>query len=150
MLTDTAVALPEQTVSIAGIKVSGLEAQAWMAPDGASGVTVERWREPLPHEQPGDVVVEAFGCDPPAAFVARMASAPMPPVWINLEYLSAEPYVERCHLLPSPQRNGLTKWFFYPGFTPATGGLLRESALAARQARAAVSASSTMGSVAAP
>jgi uncharacterized repeat protein (TIGR03837 family) len=47
------------------------------------------------------------------------------PLWINLEYLSAEPYVERSHGLPSPA-GGLVKWFFYPGFTPRTGGLLRE------------------------
>lgn len=111
-------------------------ALAWMAPDGAPGVTVERWREPTDDELPGDVVVEAFGCDPPAAFVARMAGAPTPPVWINLEYLSAEGYVERSHGLQSPQFSGpgagLSKWFFYPGFTPATGGLLREPGLAAR------------------
>lgn len=60
------------------------------------------------------------------------------PVWINLEYLSAEAYVERCHAMPSPVHSGpaagWTKWFFYPGFTPGTGGLLREDGLAARQA----------------
>ncbi|TXI16793.1 MAG: elongation factor P maturation arginine rhamnosyltransferase EarP, partial [Ottowia sp.] len=63
---------------------------------------------------------------------------PNQPVWINLEYLSAEPYVERMHGLPSPvlhgPASGWTKWFFYPGFTPATGGLLREDDLDARQA----------------
>lgn len=104
-------------------------ALAWMAPRGAIGVSVVRWVDPLPDVAPGDVVVEAFGCDPPPEFVARMAAAP--PVWINLEYLSAEPYVERSHGLASPQAHGpgagLTKWFFYPGFTPATGGLLREA-----------------------
>jgi uncharacterized repeat protein (TIGR03837 family) len=109
-------------------------ALVWMAPDVSPGVTVERWREPSAAEFPGDVVVEAFGCDPPAAFVARMAQAPVPPVWINLEYLSAEPYVERSHGLQSPQFRGpgagLSKWFFYPGFTPATGGLLRGADLA--------------------
>lgn len=61
-----------------------------------------------------------------------------PPVWINLEYLSAEGYVGRMHRLPSPVLHGpaagWTKWFFYPGFTPATGGLLREPGLPARQA----------------
>ena len=106
-------------------------APAWMAPRGARGVSVIRWVEPLPSLEPGDVVVEAFGCDPPAAFVARMAAQPMPPVWINLEYLSAEPYVERSHGLPSPQNQGpgagLSKWFYYPGFTPDSGGLLREA-----------------------
>ena len=30
---------------------------------------------------------------------------------------------------------GWTKWFFYPGFTAATGGLLREPDLPQRQAR---------------
>jgi uncharacterized repeat protein (TIGR03837 family) len=66
----------------------------------------------------------------------RMALRPTPPLWINLEYLSAEGYVERSHRLPSPQLAGpgagLTKWFFYPGFTAATGGLLREPDLMAR------------------
>jgi uncharacterized repeat protein (TIGR03837 family) len=69
------------------------------------------------------VVIEAFGCDPPPAFVARMAATR--PLWINLEYLSAEDYVERSHGLRSPVQP-YEKWFFYPGFTPATGGLLRE------------------------
>ncbi len=109
-------------------------ALAWMAPDGAIGVQVMSWREPLDDELPGDVVVEAFGCDPPAGFVARMASAVTPPLWLNLEYLSAQSYVERSHGLRSPQMagpgRGLDKWFYYPGFTPATGGLLRERGIA--------------------
>ena len=104
-------------------------ALGWMAPGGADGVRVGAFDAP---GEPGDVVVEAFGCDPPAAFVERMAAAR--PVWINLEYLSAEDYVERSHGLPSPHASGLTKWFFYPGFTPATGGLLREPGLAREQA----------------
>ena len=106
--------------------VDDASALAWMAPGGAPGVDVQPWPGPA---APGDVVVEAFGCDPPPAFVEVMARRRPAPVWINLEYLSAEPYVERSHGLPSPQRNGLVKWFFYPGFTPRTGGLLREPGL---------------------
>ena len=98
----------------------------WMAPGGAAGVQVHPWPGPA---EPADVVVEAFGCDPPAAYVDAMTRRAPPPVWINLEYLSAEAYVERSHGLPSPQRNGLVKWFYYPGFTPRTGGLLREPGL---------------------
>ncbi|MBA4175541.1 MAG: elongation factor P maturation arginine rhamnosyltransferase EarP [Leptothrix sp. (in: Bacteria)] len=109
---------------------------AFMAPGGAAGVEVMGWPGPA---GPGDVVIEAFGCDPPPARVAAMAAASPPPLWINLEYLSAEAYVERSHGLPSPQQQGpgrgLTKWFFYPGFTARTGGLLREPGLL--QARAA-------------
>ena len=47
------------------------------------------------------------------------------PVWINLEYLSAEVWIESCHGLPSQRPDGLVKHFYFPGFTPATGGLLR-------------------------
>jgi uncharacterized repeat protein (TIGR03837 family) len=106
---------------------------AWMAPGGCPGLEVGAFDAAMAAGAPGDVVIEAFGCDPPPAFVATMAAAPTPPVWINLEYLSAEPFVERSHGLPSPQRNGLTKWFYYPGFTPRTGGLLREPGLLAER-----------------
>lgn len=123
--------------------VDDASALAWMAPEAVAGtgrvegIEVLAW--PAPGDaapEPGDVVVEAFGCDPPAAFVALMtqrAQAHAQPVWINLEYLSAEAWVERAHGLPSPQANGLMKWFFFPGFTPATGGLLREPGLRAQQ-----------------
>jgi uncharacterized repeat protein (TIGR03837 family) len=108
---------------------------AFMAPAGAPDVEVLPWPGPT---EAGDVVIEAFGCDPPPATVAAMARRAEPPVWINLEYLSAEDYVERSHGLPSPQQNGpgrgLTKWFYYPGFTARTGGQLREPDLAARRA----------------
>lgn len=117
--------------------VDDARALAWMAPNGAPGVTVHAWptdADTFAWPTPGNVVIETFGCDLPDAFIARMAHAAQTgqaPVWLNLEYLSAEDDVERSHRLPSPQwrapANGLMKWFFYPGFTPATGGLLRET-----------------------
>jgi len=90
-------------------------------------IEVVHWTQPAPDLAPLDIVIEAFACHPPPAFVARMR--PGKQAWINLEYLSAEPWVESCHGLPSPQSKGLTKRFFFPGFTTATGGLLRESSL---------------------
>ncbi|HET6600202.1 MAG TPA: elongation factor P maturation arginine rhamnosyltransferase EarP, partial [Burkholderiaceae bacterium] len=82
-------------------------ALGWMAPGGADGVTVHAFGGAGEvDEAPGDVVIEAFGCDLPQAFVHRMATARSAPLWINLEYLSAEAYVERSHRLPSPQLNG--------------------------------------------
>ncbi len=134
--------------------VDDASALAWMAPEVAwgldaagrragtdhAGVTVHRWADAERAElvpEPGDVVVEAFGCDPPQAFLRRM-NRPAPPAWVNLEYLSAEDYVERSHGLQSPVFSGpaagLRKHFFYPGFTPRTGGLLREADLSSRQA----------------
>lgn len=110
---------------------------AWMAPLGHPGVEVVHWTDDVAVPDPGDVVVEAFGCDPPPAFAERMRARAVPPAWINLEYLSAQAYVERSHGLPSPVSHGpgagLTKHFYYPGFTPRTGGLLRERDLPARR-----------------
>lgn len=108
-------------------------ALAWMAPEGAAGVKILPWGHLA--EQVGDVVIELFGCNLPDAILQRMAARPTPPRWINLEYLSAESYVERSHGLASPQfsgaARGMTKRFFYPGFTERTGGLLREPGLLA-------------------
>ena len=119
-------------------------ALSWMAPQGCPNVTVLPWQAPLtlPVDlPPGDVLIEAFGCSVPDDFVQRYvdwrATDRRPAAWINLEYLSAEPYVERSHALPSPVMSGpgrgLTKHFFYPGFTARTGGLLREPDLMTRQ-----------------
>ena len=125
--------------------IDDASALQWMAPGGAPGVTVRHWNEAehsaehsAEHDLlPGEVVIEAFGCELPHGFVRRMATMARAPVWINLEYLSAEAYVERVHRLPSPQSAGpgagLRKWFFYPGFSVRTGGLLREPNLAERQ-----------------
>lgn len=116
--------------------IDDTSALKWMAIPQPS-IAVHDWEEAENHPPaPGDVVVESFGCDPPAAFVLGMHRS-HPSTWINLEYLSAEDYVERSHGLMSPVWSGagagLKKWFFYPGFTAQTGGLLRETSLAPRQ-----------------
>jgi len=78
-------------------------------------------------------VIEAFGCGLPDAYVAGMAAHERPPVWIVLEYLSAESWVDHHHGLISPHpRLSLQRYFFFPGFTSATGGLLREADLLSR------------------
>jgi uncharacterized repeat protein (TIGR03837 family) len=98
------------------------------------GVEVARMREAFQPADVADVVVETFGCDPPESYVLAMAGRPDKPRWINLEYLSAEDWVEGSHALPSPNpRLPLTKHYFFPGFTPRTGGLLRERDLLDRR-----------------
>lgn len=105
-------------------------ALTWMAPQGCAGVEVCAWPDSGQHVEPGDVVIEAFGCELPEGVLRGLRARPTVPVWLNLEYLSAEDYVERSHGLRSPvslgPAAGLDKWFFYPGFTRHTGGLLRE------------------------
>jgi len=104
-------------------------------------VDVWRWQdriagqEILPVDEVADVVVETFGCDTPAPYLHAMAARKPMPRWINLEYLSAEEWVEGSHALPSPHPRlaPLTRHFFFPGFTPRTGGLLRERDLLMRR-----------------
>jgi uncharacterized repeat protein (TIGR03837 family) len=131
--------------------VDDASALAWMAPNGCTGVEVRPWQpdQPMPDDAlPSDVVIEAFGCEihhtwlamkRVANFVDFTSANPSKsfkdtskhPIWINLEYLSAERYTMQNHGLPSPvmagAAQGMTKWFFYPGFTSGTGGLIRES-----------------------
>lgn len=134
--------------------VDDASALQWMAPgalDGSwPGVQVLAWD--LSHDSSylaslpaANVWIEGFGCEIAPEFIAHHAYSTgatgqfriNTPVWINLEYLSAEPFVERSHGLPSPimggPAKGWTKHFFYPGFSARTGGLLREPDLLQRQ-----------------
>lgn len=98
------------------------------------GVDIRHWSDNFPNIEPGDVVVETFGCEVPDSFQNTMVEKNVKPIWINLDYLSAESWVEGCHTLPSPHpRLPITKYFFFPGFTSQTGGLLRERDLLDKQ-----------------
>lgn len=108
--------------------------------DASAGVRIEPW----PADAPGagdaarapahDVLISAFGCEPPAAWRAALAGAAPRPLWVNLEYLSAEPWIDGCHGLRSVRTaDGAVEHFFYPGFTECSGGLLRERGLIERR-----------------
>lgn len=98
-----------------------------------AGIAVHHWRDQdgvFAPQDIADIVIEFFACDIPPGYIEAMAQCEPRPVWFNLEGLTAEEWVEGCHTLPSshPQLP-LTKHFFFPGFTPRTGGLLHESGL---------------------
>lgn len=98
------------------------------------GVEIRQWAESKLAVEPADVVIEAFACRLPATYETAMAESGRRHAWVNLEYLSAEEWVDSHHGLPSPHpRLPLTKFFFFPGFTPSTGGLLVEKGLADRR-----------------
>ncbi|ALP42985.1 elongation factor P maturation arginine rhamnosyltransferase EarP [Aeromonas schubertii] len=97
----------------------------------AGGITIQHWHADA-DLAPARVVIEAFACELPAPYKARMQHMAPPPAWLNLEYLSAEEWVEGCHALSSPQGR-LNKHFFFPGFTDKTGGLLCERDLMAQR-----------------
>lgn len=114
---------PEASCSAPVQQVAGVTVRRWQA--GAAGFSID---------DIADIVIEFFGCEIPADYITAMAAMTSyrpQPVWLNLEGLSAEEWVEGCHGLPSPHpRLPLTKYFFFPGFTDRTGGLLHEGALA--------------------
>ena len=103
-------------------------AQQWRA-----GVNVCHWPTPWQETCLPDVVLEAFACRLPSAYIDAMLQVSPRPQWLNLDYLSAEEWVTGCHGLPSFQSNGLKKFFFFPGFQEGTGGLLRERGLIERR-----------------
>ena len=96
-----------------------------------------------------DVLVDTFDCEFAINLIAAQAiNTPasgtnsttlehIRPVWLNLEYLTAESFAERAHTLPYVHRSGAaqgwTQRYFYPGFNDKTGGLLREVDLFERQ-----------------
>ena len=92
-------------------------------------------------------VVSAFSCDLPSSVQAFLQQRQVVPHWILFDYLSAESWVEGCHGLSAPIPGYLgPRHFFFPGFTPRTGGLLREPGLLARRSeiRASLSRQETL------
>lgn len=109
------------------------EADASASCQWQAGVEIRHWPANWQSVEPADVVIEAFACQLPEVHVAAMANRRQRVLWLNLEYLSAEDWVGGCHGLPSLQPGGLQKFFFFPGFTENTGGLLRERGLIERR-----------------
>ncbi|KNH28802.1 hypothetical protein ACS77_05940 [Pseudomonas syringae] len=103
-------------------------AQQWQ-----QGVEVRQWSADWQPTEAADVVIAAFACQLPSAYMEAMAEREKPPLWMNLDYLSAEDWVVGCHGLPSVKYKNVQKFFFFPGFRKGTGGLLRESGLLERR-----------------
>ena len=90
---------------------------------------VIRWNDEssLILNPPPEIVIENFGSGWPHTFNSQLFDPQNPTcrIIINVDYLSAEDYAQEYHQLPSlsslPQ---VKKFFFMPGFTPGTGGLL--------------------------
>ncbi|UDI91361.1 elongation factor P maturation arginine rhamnosyltransferase EarP [Pseudomonas sp. IAC-BECa141] len=97
------------------------------------GVEVRHWPAEWSETDAADVVIAAFACQLPSLYMDAMAARQKPPLWMNLDYLSAEDWVVGCHGLPSVKYKSVQKYFFFPGFQPGTGGLLRESGLLERR-----------------
>lgn len=89
-------------------------------------------------EDPAAVVIECFACGRPDWFEAMLfdpEDARIKTI-VNLEYLSAEPYADEFHKMPSLTRSSkVRKYLFMPGFTAATGGLILDRSFMKSRAR---------------
>lgn len=78
-------------------------------------------------DEPADLVLETFGCRLPESFEKRLAETP-PKLTLNLDYLSAEDWVESCHKMWGLHPTlPIRKLWYFPGFTDRTGGVSIES-----------------------
>lgn len=93
-------------------------------------IRVRHWRDDMAAPEAADIIIEGFACALPPGLHQAMQARERPPLWLNLEYLSAEDWVEDCHGLASTHpATGLVQHFWFPGFSERTGGLLREEGL---------------------
>ncbi|MBI3375272.1 MAG: elongation factor P maturation arginine rhamnosyltransferase EarP [Betaproteobacteria bacterium] len=124
------------------IWIDGLDALHALCPEVArdttaqwiQGVEICHWSADAEFGVPAEIAVDAFGGGLPDAYLAAMMQRSPRPLWIILEYLSAEPWVDTHHGAPSPHpRLPLERYFFFPGLVPGTGGVLKEASLEARR-----------------
>ncbi|WP_133406674.1 elongation factor P maturation arginine rhamnosyltransferase EarP [Parashewanella tropica] len=93
-----------------------------------NAITIIKWDNINPNSwQAGEALIEAFACEIPESIIEQLAEDKTnAPVWLNLEYLSAESWIEDCHGLQSLHHSGVKKYFYFPGFTSKSGGLICE------------------------
>lgn len=119
----------------------------------AAGVSIRLWTADSDWQPAlaADLLIAAFGCELPAPVRANLGrdtsrstnacpdGSPHrgrhhPPLWVDLEYLSAEPWIDDANWLPSVKpSDGAVEHFVFPGFSTASAGLLRERGLLARR-----------------
>ena len=77
--------------------------------------------------EPAAFVIEGFGCRLPANYESKMAQRSPSPLWVNVDYFSAEDWVDDFHMQPSIHPTyGLKKYFVFPGVSTRSGGLIIE------------------------
>lgn len=94
--------------------------------DGIEYITFDYLRDNANELLTAQVIIEAFGCQIPEEYME--IAYDNSELLINLEYLSAEDWIEDFHLQSSPLGRGkLKKVFFMPGFTEKSGGVITDS-----------------------
>ena len=94
--------------------------------DGLICVTEKYVKENIETFGVSDVFIEAFGCNVSEEYVKQAKENSK--LWINLEYLSGEKWIEDFHLCESLiDSKTLKKIFFMPGFSEKSGGVIIDS-----------------------
>ena len=76
-------------------------------------------------ENSADLIIESFGCEIPKEYMDRALKNSK--LIINLEYFSAEDWVDDFHLQESFLGENLKKYFFIPGLSKKSGGILLDN-----------------------
>ena len=84
------------------------------------------WSEKMHNYEPSEVIIQAFSVRLSEEIIKKIKQKKS--LVVNLEYLTAEKFAENCHKLPS-YSDGIESYFFFPGFTKKTGGVVIEENL---------------------
>ena len=76
-------------------------------------------------ENSADLIIESFGCEIPKEYMDKALKNVK--LIINLEYFSAEKWVDDFHLQESFLGGNLKKFFFIPGLSEKSGGILLDN-----------------------
>lgn len=76
-------------------------------------------------ENSADLIMESFGCEIPKKYMDKALKNSK--LIINLEYFSAEKWVDDFHLQESFLGGNLKKYFFIPGLSEKSGGILLDN-----------------------
>ena len=76
-------------------------------------------------ENSADLIIESFGCEIPKEYMDRALKNSK--LIINLEYFSAEDWVDDFHLQESFLGENFKKYFFIPGLSKKSGGILLDN-----------------------
>ena len=76
-------------------------------------------------ENSADLIIETFACEIPKEYMDKALRSSK--LIINLEYFSAEDWVDDFHLQESFLGGSLKKYFFIPGLSKKSGGILLDN-----------------------
>ena len=74
--------------------------------------------------EPAELVIETFACNIPEDYMSKIRNSKKKTLIINLEYFSCEEWVDSFHLQESFMGENIKKFFYIPGLSEKSGGLI--------------------------